>query len=75
MLEKEEKPEALKLIWEVFSRFEAPDYSQEGISSFREILDDSEYINERDFYGAFDGKKNGGRTRKGKNRTHKFLFC
>ena len=27
MLEKEEKPEALKLIWEVFSRFEAPDYS------------------------------------------------
>lgn len=42
MLEKEEKPEALKLIWEVFSRFEAPDYSPEGISSFREILDDSE---------------------------------
>ena len=55
MLEKEEKPEALELIWEVFSRFEAPDYSPEGISSFREILDDSEYINERDFYGAFDG--------------------
>ena len=54
MLEKEEKPEALKLIWEVFSRFEAPDYSPEGISSFRKILDDSEYINERDFYGAFD---------------------
>ena len=25
MLENEEKPEALKLIWEVFSRCEAPD--------------------------------------------------
>lgn len=74
MLEKEEKPEALELIWEVFSRFEAPDYSPEGISSFREILDDSEYINERDFYGAFDSEKMVGVLGRGKTAHINFFF-
>lgn len=57
LLTDEEKPAALELIWEVFCEFEAPEYSEEGINTFREILADSKYISERNFYGAFDGEK------------------
>ena len=27
------------LVWEVFSEFEAPDYSAEGINTFREFIE------------------------------------
>lgn len=32
-------PEALELVWSVFSRFEAPEYTQEGIRVFRDFID------------------------------------
>lgn len=53
-IKQEEMKEALDLVWEVFLEFEAPDYTEEGIKEFRKCLDDSEWINNRDFYGAFD---------------------
>lgn len=55
-LSEEEKPSAIALIWEVFLKFEAPEYSSEGTEFFRSILDDKEYISEREFIGAFDGE-------------------
>lgn len=34
-ISKEKLPEAMQLVWEGFSEFEAPDYSQEGIDEFK----------------------------------------
>ena len=56
-IEKEEMNNALKLVWEVFLEFEAPDYTEEGIKEFRRTLDNNEWVNNRDFYGAFEGGK------------------
>ena len=35
-----EIPDALALMWKVFLQFEAPEYSAEGIASFRASLED-----------------------------------
>ena len=40
-LSKSNIPAALDLVWRVFSEFEAPDYSDEGISEFRRFLDEA----------------------------------
>ncbi|MGM9590739.1 MAG: GNAT family N-acetyltransferase, partial [Faecousia sp.] len=54
-LTREEIPMALELCWKVFLEFEAPEYSPEGIATFRASLDDKERNRQMDFYGAFDG--------------------
>ena len=51
---KEEMKDALELVWKVFLEYEAPDYSEEGIKEFKKTIDDSDWIETRDFYGAFD---------------------
>ncbi|MDO5541402.1 MAG: GNAT family N-acetyltransferase [Eubacteriales bacterium] len=56
-LSPEEISAALKLCWQVFLEFEAPEYSQEGIATFRASLDDRERTRKLKFYGAFDGDK------------------
>ncbi len=52
-LEPSEIPEALRLVGDTFMEFEAPDYSQQGISKFMECLDDKDFIGGLVFYGAF----------------------
>ena len=52
ILEKDMK-RALKLVWEVFLEFEAPDYTEEGIQTFKSTIDDENWVNQRDFYGAY----------------------
>lgn len=54
-LNPEEIPAALELCWQVFLEFEAPEYSQEGIDTFRASLDDHERTRSLRFYGAFEG--------------------
>lgn len=54
-LSQNEIPASLELTWEVFSEFEAPEYSEEGIEFFKESLEDEERIKKLKFYGAFDG--------------------
>ena len=49
---------ALDLVWRVFLEFEAPDYTQEGIKEFKKTIDDKDWVNARDFYGAFDDENN-----------------
>ncbi len=56
-IKKDEMPEALDLVWRVFLKFEAPDYTEEGIQEFKRTIDDSEWVNKRDFYGAFIDNK------------------
>ncbi|MDD6212887.1 MAG: GNAT family N-acetyltransferase [Clostridiales bacterium] len=55
-LTKEEIPEALALIWDVFYEYVSPDYSEEGTETFRNCLHDEAYLAGIVFYGAFDGK-------------------
>ncbi len=54
---KEEMDEAIDLVWRVFLEFEAPDYTEEGIEEFRKAIYDKDWVNKRDFYGAFEDNK------------------
>ena len=52
-LTRKDRECALDVAWEVFKEFEAPDYTQEGVGQFRQILDNQGFINALKFYGAF----------------------
>lgn len=52
-LEKSELPEAIELILRVFDEFEAPEYSQEGVQTFHNLMTDQKFLNEIVCYGAF----------------------
>ncbi len=56
-IKENEMKDALKLVWETFLIYEAPDYTEEGIQEFKRTIDDSEWVNKRDFYGAFIDNK------------------
>lgn len=56
-LNEEEIRDACRLMWAVFLQFEAPEYPQEGIDSFRASLEDQARLRRMSFYGAFDGGK------------------
>ena len=45
---------AIDLVWKVFLEYEAPDYTEEGIQEFKKAIDDTTWIEARDFYGAYD---------------------
>ena len=40
VLDIQDLPEALALVWNVFLEFEAPDYTDEGIQEFKNFLED-----------------------------------
>ena len=54
-LAPDEITQALALANRVFMRFEAPDYSPEGIENFQRTIGDPAYRSQVIFYGAFDG--------------------
>jgi RimJ/RimL family protein N-acetyltransferase/GNAT superfamily N-acetyltransferase len=56
-LTEREKPAACELAWKVFLKYEAPEYSQEGINEFRNTLDNKDFIGRMRFYGAFQHEK------------------
>ena len=53
---------AMRLAWEVFMEFEAPDYAPSGVETFRkDIIENPEYLEKAiqgacPIYGAFDGE-------------------
>ena len=51
-LEPFEIDEAITLIWEVFLQFEAPDYSDEGIQSFKDFIENDEILNSGTYQSA-----------------------
>ena len=53
-LEPFEIDEAITLIWEVFLQFEAPDYSDEGIQSFKDFIENDEILKTLEFFGAYE---------------------
>ena len=56
-IKESEMKDALKLVWETFLIYEAPDYTEEGIQEFKRTIDDLEWVSKRDFYGAFIDNK------------------
>ena len=56
-LSEEEISTALDLAWRVFSEYESPDYSKEGIEEFKKCLHDEQYLAGLEYYGAFDGNR------------------
>lgn len=54
----QETKNALKLVLDVFMEFEAPDYSDEGVETFKKTgIEDNEYIANLDMYGAFEDEQ------------------
>lgn len=56
-LSQEEKSSACDLAWKVFLKYEAPEYSQEGIDEFKSFLHNMDSISKMPFYGAYEGNK------------------
>ena len=56
-VKKEELKDTMDLAWNVFLKFEAPDYSEEGIEEFRSSIYDLEFVSKLEIYGAFEEDK------------------
>jgi len=54
LLEPGERASALRLAEDVFMRFVAPDYSEQGVSTFLSYVRDGTALNALIFYGAFE---------------------
>lgn len=48
---------ALALVWQVFSEYEATNYTQEGIDEFYKTIHDEKYLSMLTIFGAFIGEK------------------
>lgn len=73
-LNNDEIQPALDLAWDVFQKYEAPDYSREGIQNFHNCLIDPDFISMLKCYGAFDGTKIVGMLATRCEGTHVSLF-
>lgn len=66
--------QALELIWETFLQFEAPDYSAEGMQSFRAFIENKEIVQTLEFWGAYDDGELKGVIAANENRKHICCF-
>lgn len=48
---------AIKLVWEVFLEFEAPNYEEEGIEEFKRSINNQEWVSKKTFYGYYIDNK------------------
>ena len=61
---------AIDLIWQTFLQFEAPDYSEEGVKSFQEFIENKEIVKtleRRKTKGSYRNKR--------KPEAYLLLFC
>ncbi|MGN0650797.1 MAG: GNAT family N-acetyltransferase [Oscillospiraceae bacterium] len=74
-LEKNSRKPALELAWRVFLKFEAPDYTEQGIEAFRATLDDDSFLSQLSaVYAAYDESELAGMLAVRKHGTHIALF-
>lgn len=66
--------EAFELVNKVFDEFEAPEYPQEGVRSFKNSLKDKNYLSQLKIYAAYDGERVIGVIATRNNATHIALF-
>ena len=50
----DELEKAINLIWDTFLEFEAPDYSELGVETFRAFISNDAILKELEFFGAFE---------------------
>lgn len=74
LLSRPERPAAIQLIWAAFLRYEAPDYSPEGIEAFRRFITDEASWDRLESFGAFEGGQLWRRNRCPGHRTHTPCF-
>ena len=56
-LEEQDLPGAMELVWAVFQRFEAPEYSAQGVETFQAYIQNMEQVKTLVTYGAYtDGR-------------------
>ncbi len=55
LTEESDRKSALNLVLQVFMEYEAPDYIEEGINTFKNFLSDREQTDKLEMYGAFEG--------------------
>ena len=65
---------AIDLIWQTFLQFEAPDYSEEGVKSFQDFIENKEIIKTLEFWGAYDEEELKGVIATNENRKHICCF-
>lgn len=53
----ENHEKALELILSVFMQYEAPEYSEQGINTFKDFINSKESIDGLELYGAFKGEE------------------
>ena len=53
-LQQSEKVDVINLVWNVFLEFEAPDYIDEGINTFRDFINNEGAISGLEIYGAYE---------------------
>lgn len=53
-LEASERGPAMDLVWRVFQQYEAPEYSPEGVRTFRAYITDPMALSSLTVYGAFE---------------------
>ena len=73
-IERAQTHEAVDLIWTTFLQFEASDYSDEGVKSFRNFIEDKKIIETLEFWGAYDNRELKGVIATNKNRRHICCF-
>lgn len=56
-LSRKKLNKALPLVWDVFSKYEATNYSESGKQAFWNAIHSEEYLDSLTAYGAFDGKE------------------
>ena len=70
----EEHEEALKLIWDTFLEFEAPDYSKQGVATFLNFISDVTIFEVVEFFVASENNELKGVIATRNNRSHVCCF-
>lgn len=73
-IDNEQIPGAVALIWTIFLRFEAPDYSDEGVQSFQNFIEDKAVLKTLEFFGAYEKEELRGVIATRDNRKHICCF-
>lgn len=73
-IKQEEREDALRLVQDVFMKFEAPEYDEKGVHHFLTFIHDEEQTMALEMYGAFIGGTVIGVLAMRKQGTHVSLF-
>ncbi|MDY3778835.1 MAG: GNAT family N-acetyltransferase [Candidatus Limousia pullorum] len=73
-IENTERKTAVALMWDTFLKFEAPDYSFEGVNAFRSFIFNDKILDTLEIFGAYEKEKLLGVIATNQNRKHICCF-